>query len=301
MQLDLKALGTEIGQLIAELTLPLQKTIDELTARLAAVESRQPEQGLPGKDGADGINGKSITVDEVLPMIVEQVKSAVDAIPKPKDGKDGIDAPPVEIDASDIVKELLSGDEVKNLVVLEVSAYLQDNPPAPGKDGVNGINGQKGDAGINGEKGEDGKDGAGIADLLIDRDGALTASFTDGRMKSLGVIVGKDGSPGKEGADFTELEIDYDGERTITIKSKNGVITKRLPIPMDKGYWSERMACEKADIVTHNGVAFIAKRDTSTEPKTENSEDWRILARKGVDGKHGRNGIDKTTSVKTDG
>ncbi len=260
MQLDLKALGTEIGQLIAEVTLPLQKTIDELTARIAKMEAHQP-----------------------------------------RDGRDGKDAAPVDIDASDIVKELLAGDEVKNLVVLEVSAYLQDNPPAPGKDGINGSNGPQGTPGINGEKGEPGKDGAGIADLLIDREGALTASFTDGRMKSLGVIVGKDGKAGKDGADFTDFEIDYDGERTITIKSKNGVITKRLPIPVPKGYWTEGRFCEKADIVTHNGTAYIAKRDTSSEPKSENSADWDVFARKGIDGKHGRNGIDKTATVKLDG
>jgi hypothetical protein len=258
MQLDLKALGTDIGQLIVEITLPLQKTIDELSERLAALEAN-----------------------------------------KPRDGKDGKDAPPVEIDASDIVKELLAGDEVKNLVVLEVSAYLHDNPPAPGKDGVDGKHGQKGDPGINGEKGESGKDGAGIADLLIDRDGVLNATFTDGRMKSLGVIVGKDGSPGKDGADFTDFDMDYDGERTITVKSRNGTLTKRLPIPLPKGYWTEGMFCEKSDIVTHNGTAYIAKRDTSSEPKTENCADWTIFARKGVDGKHGRNGIDKTSPVKT--
>src|SRR5690606_21509906 len=93
----------------------------------------------------------------------------------------------VEIDVSDVVKELLASDGIKQLVGLEVESFLTENPPAAGKDG------------------------AGIADLLIDRDGNLVATFTDGRMKSLGVVVGKDGAPGRDGADLTEIGMDFDG------------------------------------------------------------------------------------------
>lgn len=185
--------------------------------------------------------------------------------------------PAVEIDVADVVKELLAADGVKQYLKLEVEAYMAENPPPAGRDG---------------------QDGAGIADLLIDRDGNLIATFTDGRMKSLGVVVGKDGAPGRDGADFSDVSIDYDGERTITIKGRGGEIVKRVPIPLDRGYWSPGQSYEKGDVVTHNGVAFIAKLDTSAEPKTENSTDWRILARKGRDGKDGRNGIDKTAPVK---
>lgn len=231
MQLDVKALGVEIGALIADTVAPLLKRIEELEARQPAAQ----------------------------------------------------DAPPVELDVAEVVKELLATDGVKHIVGMEVAAHMAENPPPAG------------------EKGDPGQDGAGIADLLIDRDGNLTATFTDGRMKSLGVVVGKDGAPGapgRDGADFSDVSIDYDGERTITIKGRGGEIVKRVPIPLDRGYWSQGQSHEKGDVVTHNGVAFIAKRDTSAEPKTENSDDWRILARKGRDGKDGRNGIDKTGPVK---
>lgn len=232
MQLDVKALGVEIGALVADTVAPLLK-------RIEALEARQAEKGDPGQD-----------------------------------------APQVEIDTADVVKELLASEGIRQLVELEVEAHLTENPPPAG------------------EKGEPGQDGAGIADLLIDRDGNLIATFTDGRMKSLGVVVGKDGAPGRDGADFSDVSIDYDGERTITIKGRGGEIVKRVPIPLDRGYWSPGQSYEKGDVVTHNGVAFIAKLDTSAEPKTENSTDWRILARKGRDGKDGRNGIDKTAPVK---
>lgn len=180
--------------------------------------------------------------------------------------------------ASDVVRLVLGSDEIKCLVNLEAEAYLSENPP---------------------ERGEKGQDGAGIADLLIDREGNLVATMTDGRMKNLGPVVGKDGKPGengKDGADFSDVEIDYDGERTIRIKGRGGEIVKRIPLPLDKGYWSEGQY-EKGDIVTHDGIAWIALRDTKAAPTVANKQDWRILARKGRDGRDGRNGVDRTKAV----
>lgn len=242
--------------------------------------------------------GKSVgdTIRDAIAPLLKRIEELEARQPeKGEKGDPGQDAPPVEIDVADVVKQLLAADGVKQYLKLEVEAYMEENPPPAGRDG------RDGEPGARGEKGDPGQDGAGIADLLIDRDGNLTATFTDGRMKSLGVVVGKDGAPGapgRDGADFSDVSIDYDGERTITIKGRGGEIVKRVPIPLDRGYWSPGQSHEKGDVVTHNGVAFIAKRDTSAEPKTENSDDWRILARKGRDGKDGRNGIDKTGPVK---
>lgn len=205
-----------------------------------------------------------------------------------------VEAPPVEIDVADVVKELLASDGVKQYLKLEVEAYMAENPPPAGRDGKDGERGPQG------EKGDPGRDGAGIADLLIDRDGNLVATFTDGRMKSLGVVVGKDGAPGRDGADFSDVSIDYDGERTLTIKGRGGEIVKRVPVPLWRGYWSPGVVAEKGDIMTHNGTAYIAVVDN---PKCEPGvgkydHEWKVFARKGRDGKDGRNGIDKTATVK---
>ena len=184
-----------------------------------------------------------------------------------------------EIDVSDVVRELLSADGIRHLVGLEVDAFLTENPPAPGKDG------------------------AGIADLLIDRGGSLVATFTDGRMKELGEVVGKDGAPGrdgKDGADLTELSMEFDGERTVIVRGKSGDVSKRLPVPLWRGYWSEKVVAERGDILTHNGTAYIAIVDN---PKCEPGvgkydHEWKVFTRKGRDGKDGRNGVDKTAPVK---
>ena len=101
----------------------------------------------------------------------------------------------------------------------------------------------------------------------------------------------------RDGADLTALSIDYDGARTLTVKGVAGEVKHCLPIPMDKGYWSDGQFCERHDIVTHDGIAWIALRDTREAPSVAAKEDWRIFARKGRDGKDGRNGIDKTAPV----
>jgi len=188
-----------------------------------------------------------------------------------------------ELEGRDPVKDLLSTEKVETLISLEVASYLGENPPPQGEKG---------------ETGKDGRDGLDVKDLFRADGGRLVAVMSDGTTKDLGVFVGKDGEPGKDGADFSDASIDYDGERTITVKGRGVEIVKRVPIPLDRGYWSPGQSCEKGDVVTHNGVAFIAQKDTTAEPKTENSADWRILARKGRDGKDGRNGIDKTAPVK---
>ena len=206
-------------------------------------------------------------------------------------GDPGRDAEPVEV--SEVVREILGSDELRTLVNLEAVAYMKENPPADGEDGEPGRDGEPG------KKGDPGEDGAGIADLLIDRDGNLTATFTDGRMKSLGLVVGKDGAPGRDGADLTEIGMDFDGERTVTVKGRTGEVTKRLPIPLWRGYWSEKVVAERGDILTHNGTAYIAIVDN---PKCEPGvgkydHEWKVFTRKGRDGKDGRNGGDKTAPV----
>lgn len=213
-------------------------------------------------------------------------------------GDPGRDAEPVEV--SEVVREILGSDELRTLVNLEAVAYMKENPPADGEDGEPGRDGEPG------KKGDPGKDGAGIADLLIDRDGNLTATFTDGRMKSLGLVVGKDGAPGRDGsdgADLTEIGMDFDGERTVMVKGRTGEVTKRLPIPLWRGYWSEKVVAERGDIMTHNGTAYIAIVDN---PKCEPGvgkydHEWKVFTRKGRDGKDGRNGVDRTKPVSVEG
>lgn len=271
----------------------------------AGEKGERGEQGIRGQNGkdADPIDLPAVVramteSEDLLSFVKTCVKEEVARIPIPKDGekgergdkgdegvpgRNGKDAEPIDVRA--VIRGLLESDDLQSRVELHIKEEVHRIP--------NPKDGEKG------ERGEKGADGAGIADLLIDRDGNLVATLTDGRMKSLGVVCGKDGqrgTDGKDGADFSGFDVDYDGERTLTIRGKGGDIAKRLPIPIDRGYWRAG-TYQKADVVTEGGTAYIAQTDTKEKPSLS-SADWRIFARKGRDGKDGRNGIDKTQPTK---
>lgn len=81
-----------------------------------------------------------------------------------------------------------------------------------GKDGKNGVDGAKGEKGetgaagqngLDGLNGHDGKDGRGIASAIIDEDGHLIITYTDGTIGDLGKVTGENGRDGKNGVDGT--------------------------------------------------------------------------------------------------
>jgi hypothetical protein len=288
--LDPVEFGKSMAAIVKDATAPLLRRIEDQDARIKELEARQPERGADGKDGT------SVTIADVEPMLAEMVGRAVAAIPAPKDGADGKDAEP--IDVHEVVRELIACDEIKTILdpmtAEAVAKHMAENPVQHGKDGAPGRDGKDGERGPQGEKGMDGsngRDGLDVKDLFRADGGRLVAVLSDGTTRDLGEFVGKDGRDGlngNDGADFTDCTIDYDGERTITIRSGSATITKTVPIPIDRGYYREGMASEKGDIVTHDGNAWIAQRDTKAKPCRE-SADWRMLARRGRDG---RDGID---------
>ena len=233
----------------------------------------------------------SIVKDATAPLLKRIEELEARQPEKGEKGDPGADAPPVEIDVADVVKQLLATDALAQIVGLEVAAHLEENPPAPGMDGERGPQGEKG---LDGKDGEAGKDGAGIADLLIDRDGNLVATMTDGRTKSLGVVIGrdgKDGEPGKDGRSVEGLTRTYSPETHEIIERWNGDQELRYPAGgiHHKGYWNPGVKAVAGDSWTHNGNLWIAVRDTGAEPSTE-CKDWTIGARKGRDGRDGKDG-----------
>lgn len=232
-------------------------------------------------------------LEKELADMASQLQSEVHAWneAQPEKGEPGRDGKDCDMEA------------VKAMIMEAVKAIPA---PADGKDGRDGVDGK------DGQPGEKGADGAGIADLLTDRNGALVATFTDGRMKSLGVIVGKDGRdgkdgekgvPGQDGRDglgFDDLGVEFDGEKTITLKMQRGDVVKEanivLPINIDRGIFKEGQSYAAGDSVTWGGSYWIAQRDTGAKPDSADSG-WRLAVKKGRDGKDGRNGIDKTAPV----
>jgi integrin beta 3 len=290
--LDPVEFGKAMAAIVIDATMPLLKRIEQL-------ESCHPIKGDKGDRGERGADAPEVTDEKIYAQVARYLSEHTPAAgekgergekgekgEKGDEGNHGRDADPMDV--REVIRGMIESDDLLSLVELRVKEEVTRIPAPKG--------GEKGDRG---ERGEKGAEGTGVADLLIDRDGNLVATMTDGRMKSLGVVCGKDGKPGrdgKDGTDFSGFDVDYDGERTLTIRGNGGDLVKRLPIPMDRGYWREGRY-EKADIVTEGGIAYIAQKDTKEKPSLS-SADWRIFARKGRDGKDGRNGIDKTQPTK---
>lgn len=169
--------------------------------------------------------------------------------------------------------------------------------PAP-KDGAKGADGTNGAEGKQGEPGQKGADGLGLAGAMIDRDGALQITLTNGEVKSLGVIVGKDGKDGTNGSDgigFDSFDLEYIEEtHEVCVKASCAGRTKELRYPAGgirpAGYWREGAKAKAGDAWVHDGSLWIATKATSAKPAT--GDDWIIAARKGRDGERGQKGSD---------
>lgn len=148
-----------------------------------------------------------------------------------------------------------------------------------------------------GDIGEPGRDGVGIAGALIDRDGNLVVTLSNGEHRSLGCVIGKDGAPGKDGLDglgVEDMSVGYDGERTISFMFARGELVKEFavefPIVLDRGVYTPGTEYRAGDCVTYGGSQWIAQRPTTNPPETHVSKDWRLQVRAGRDGKNGKDG-----------
>ncbi len=96
---------------------------------------------------------------------------------------------------------------------------------------------------------------------------------------------GKDGAPG---GSVTDFDIAIEG-RTLTVTMKIGDRIERrtvkLDIPVERGVYKSGEVYEKSDIVTYSGSSFIATRDPAGSEKPESSTAWRLMVKRGRDGK----------------
>lgn len=240
--------------------------VDERVAEAVASVVADLPMPQDGAPGPKGEDGKDADPDLVKAMVEDAVSAAVALIPAGKDGEPGRDGKDVDPEA------------VKAMVEAAVAEI-----PVP----------------------KDGKDGVGLAGAVIDRDGNLAVTLSDGSVKELGLVVGRDGvagSNGKDGRDglgFDDLSIEKTGDRTFLIKFVRGDVVKEFPIDMpvviDRGVWREG-AFKAGDGVTLGGSYWIAQRDTEARPET--SPDWRLAVKRGQNGRDGKPGAPGPTGPK---
>jgi hypothetical protein len=223
----------------------------------------------------------SVTMDEVRSVVAEAIgiegetvigaikhaaEEAVAALPKPKDGKD-VDQEVIEaLVLREVAKipriagkdgDSVTIDQLAPMVAEQVNLKVAALPRA--------------------------KDGVGLAGAVINRDGDLVVTMTDGSNTNLGNVLGKDGMG------FEHLDV-IDGEDEFVLKMQSGdrirEWTLRKPSIADhyKGVWSPGEH-KRGSLVTWGGSLWMAQRDTEVKPETKDNDDWKLVVKRGRDGK----------------
>lgn len=327
----------EIKPLLAEMVAALPpakdgKDADPEAIRAMVIDEVAKHKPVDGRDGEPGKDGVSVSVDDLVPVIEDLVQRKVSELPPPVAGEPGQDGKSVTIDdvrpvLEELVAALPPAQNGKDADPAEVAALIVEDVaklipvPADGKSvsiddvlpaieemvekRVSALPRAK-----DGEPGRDGRDGVGVAGALINRDGELVLTLSDGTTKGLGVVVGRDADMGaleatvkamvdaiprpKDGLDgvgFDDLDVKHDGERKITLRFARGDNVKEyeidLPGFIDRGVWKEGKYV-KGDGVTWGGCFYIAQKETAEKDKPGTCDSWRMSTKKGRDGQDGR-------------
>lgn len=262
---------------------------------LSLLANRAPPEANGGAAGAVRsayLNTKGLPdMDPIRDLIVAEVKAAMAAIPKARDGKDGRDA-------------AFDYESMRAEIQRAVAALPK---PADGRDGRDGV---------------DGSDGPSVDEVnnLIARhveahleaivkktQGPLIEKAFDDRMESivtraaLQVQPGRDGLPGRPGTPgdpgidgrhgvdgrdgFTpdDLQVELKDGRTLVLKMTAGdrtiqrqVTLKGLPIYRD--VYKHGTTYSEGDACTYAGSVWIARRNTDEAPRGK-TDSWKLAVK----------------------
>jgi hypothetical protein len=281
---QLDAVGDIVGLMLAEALTPIRRELLALGERVAALPDvaaavKAAVDALPAP--AAGKDGTSVTIEQVQPLVAEAVAKAVDALPAPAAGKDGTS---------------VTIEQVQPLVAEAVAKAVDALPaPAAGKDGtsvtIEQVQPLVAEAVA---KAVDalpapaaGKDGAGLAGAMIDRDGNLQVTMTDGTVKDLGPVVGKS---------LDAFAMEYLPE-THEVRIKAACAGREQEVRFDaggirlaqasNGYWCEGVKAKALEAFSYDGCLWVARSATTAKPSVE-SPDWVLAARQGRIGPAGK-------------
>jgi len=252
--------GKAMGALVKEATAPLLDRIGQLEKQLAAIVVPSAADAAALVDVAalsksaaalvpKAEDGKSVTIDDVRPLVEELVSKAVAALPAPENGKDA---------DMDVLKSHV-GELVK---AVQPAAPL----PVPSVEEIAGTFERR------------------FSDLTLswERQARDTFEKAADRMPKP-----KDGQDALSLENF-DMALGEDG-RTVTVKMQAGetVIEKSVKIAavIDRDIFKSDGAYEKGDGVSYGGSFWIAKCDAPKGVPGSGETDWRCAVKKGRDGK----------------
>jgi hypothetical protein len=258
-------------QIVSRVTVKLNADLSSIREALSELDQKVPHDIKMMVDEAVAAipvpkDGKSVSIEDVAPLIASEVEKCVSELPKPKDGEPGRDG--TSVDLAEMQRM------VSEAVDKAVAAI-----PAP-KDGADG---------------RDGKDGVGLAGAIIDRAGELVVTLSNGETKSLGPVVGRDGAPGEKGLDgkdgrdgfgFEDLDLaETDEGIALRFMRSDHVKEFRLPVVLDRGVYKEGQTYRPGDGVTWGGSFWICQQETTDKP--DSGKGFRLAVKKGRDGRDG--------------
>lgn len=258
----------EMAGLTRGIATAVKEMLAPLAARLKAIEDRPaPQNGVDGREGKDGLDGKSVDMAEVRAL----VQSAVSELPPPaagKDGKDGKDADPTE---------------VQRMVAEAVAAIPR---PQDGKDGIDGKSVTIADV----ESHLEAQFSKWALAFEI-RAGELMQRTIDRLPKPRDGIDGQKGADGRDGFGFEDMTVDFDGERTAVVRFARGELVKefpiRFPVVLDRGVHKADTEYQQGDGVTLQGSWWIAQKDNPPGKPGDPESGWRLAVKAGRPGKDG--------------
>lgn len=186
---------------------------------------------------------------------------------------------------------------------------------ANGRDGVDGVQGKdgesiKGDPGHDGAPGRDGAEGpigksgengksVTVEDIRPILEGEVAKWALDFERRATDILqrsvdrlpVPKDGKDGADGFGLDDFSVGLkeDG-RTFVFRFARGDVVKEIDVRtamlLDAGIFSSEKAYVAGDTLTFGGSLWIAQKDAPQQPPGI-SDDWRLAAKRGRDGKDG--------------
>ena len=237
----------------------------------------EPPVGRDGRDGKDAdpdvVAAKVIerldlkgTRTDMKRLCAELVSAEIEKMPKPKDGKDGIDG----------------------------------KDGADGRDGIDGKDGAPGISGKDGADGVDGKDGESVTPEQIDelvekrikaRSAEWALDFEKRAQEVLQKAIDRIEKPkdGRDGFSLDNFDIkSTDGGRTWVLTFDDGhrhiertIVTE---MPQYQDIWKDGNEYALGDMVTYGGSTWICRKPNKGDKPGSFSKAWKLIVKKGRDG-----------------
>lgn len=298
MRADLKALADIVIQAVRAKIAPLAKRLEEVDAAVSAMPEtmamnlgvmvQKAVDSIPRpKDGLDGQDGASVTLQDVAPMVASEVAKAVDSIPKPEDGR------------SVTVEEIapLVAEQVGKAV--EALPKPKDGESVPIEQVRKMVDEEVAKAIASVRLPADGAPGRDALQLELQPEIDVERSYARGTYArhAAGLWRAFEATKGMHGWEcvvegVADLRIEQTGrEFTVITRTSSGPeVSKRIKVAalIDRGVFKAGADYEAGDGVTWGGSYFIAQKDAPIgHPGEPGCNGWRLAVKRGRDASSG--------------